>query len=76
MNTWEYFDDLNKAIEAERIKHEKKPLKGKEKVKQSKEIQVSKCFINFEKKNRAKHRRIKRAARASLLQVTGIEEYK
>jgi hypothetical protein len=35
-----------------------------------------KCFINLGSKNRAKLRRLKRAAWASLLLVTGIEECK
>ncbi|WP_412759164.1 hypothetical protein [Neobacillus mesonae] len=41
VDTREYFDDLNKAIEEDRIKHGKKPLKEKEDVKETKEIRVS-----------------------------------
>ncbi|GHI01383.1 hypothetical protein AM1BK_49250 [Neobacillus kokaensis] len=41
VDTREYFDDLNKAIEEDRIKNGKKPLNEKEEVKETKEIQVS-----------------------------------
>ena len=41
VNTREYFDDLNKAVEEDRINHGKKPLKEREEVKETKEIRVS-----------------------------------
>ena len=40
-DTRKNFEDLNKAIEEDRIKHGKKPLKEKEEVKEIKEIRVS-----------------------------------
>jgi transposase len=41
VETREYFNDLNKAIEEDRINHGKKPLKDREEVKETKEIRVS-----------------------------------
>jgi len=41
VDTREYFDDLNKAVEEDRINHGKKPLKEREGVKETKEIRVS-----------------------------------
>ncbi|MCM3765297.1 IS1182 family transposase [Neobacillus niacini] len=41
VETREYFEELNKAIEEDRINHGKKPLKEKEEVKETKEIRVS-----------------------------------
>jgi hypothetical protein len=41
VETREYFEDLNKAIEEDRIKHGKKPLKEREEGKETKEIRVS-----------------------------------
>jgi hypothetical protein len=41
VDTREYFDDLNKAIKEDRIKHGKKPLKDKDDVKETKEIRIS-----------------------------------
>ena len=41
IETREYFEELNKAIEEDRNNHEKKPLKEKEEVKETKEIRVS-----------------------------------
>lgn len=42
VQTREYFEDLNKAVEEDREKHGKKPLKDREEVKETKEIRVSK----------------------------------
>jgi hypothetical protein len=41
VDTREYFDDLNKAIEEDRKSHGKKPLKEKVEVNETKEIRVS-----------------------------------
>jgi hypothetical protein len=41
VETLEYFDDLNKAVEEDRLKHGKKSLEDKEEVKETKEIRVS-----------------------------------
>ncbi len=41
IETREYIDDLNKAIEEDRINHGKKPLKEREEVNETKEIRVS-----------------------------------
>jgi transposase len=41
VETREYFNDLNKAVEEDRLKHGKKPLKDREEVKDTKEIRVS-----------------------------------
>jgi transposase len=41
VETREYFNDLNKAVEVDRLKHGKKPLKDREEVKDTKEIRVS-----------------------------------
>lgn len=41
VETREYFEELNKAVEEDRIKHGKKPLKDREEVKETKEIRVS-----------------------------------
>lgn len=41
VETREYFEELNKAVEEDRLAHGKKPLKEKEKVKETKEIRVS-----------------------------------
>lgn len=41
VGTREYIEELNKAIEEDREKHGKKPLKEKEEVKETKEIRVS-----------------------------------
>jgi len=41
VETREYFNELNKAIEEDREKHGKKPLKEREEVKETKEIRVS-----------------------------------
>lgn len=40
VETREYFEELNKAIEEDRINHGKKPLKEKEEKKETKEIRV------------------------------------
>jgi IS5 family transposase len=41
VETREYFDELNKAVEEDRIAHGKKPLKEKEEKKETKEIRIS-----------------------------------
>ena len=41
VDTREYFDDLNQAIEENRINHGKSPLKEKDVLKETKEIRVS-----------------------------------
>ncbi|WP_077211680.1 IS1182 family transposase [Bacillus dakarensis] len=42
VQTREYFEDLNKAVEEDRENHGKKPLKEREEVRETKEIRVSK----------------------------------
>ncbi|MGF6950709.1 transposase [Neobacillus sp. B4I6] len=41
VETREYFNELNKAVEEDRLAHGKKPLKEREEVKETKEIRVS-----------------------------------
>ncbi|OLS33316.1 transposase, partial [Bacillus sp. MRMR6] len=41
VETRDYFDELNKAVEEDRLAHGKNPLKDKEEVKETKEIRVS-----------------------------------
>jgi hypothetical protein len=41
VETREYFDELNKAVEEDRLAHGKKQLKEREEVKETKEIRVS-----------------------------------